>query len=53
MFEKSFLPEALFEFVVISDLHFFDVDPSKNVEFTSRRKQTERALHSLQMTTSL
>jgi UDP-2,3-diacylglucosamine pyrophosphatase LpxH len=53
MFDKSFLPEALFEFVVISDLHFFDVDPNKNVEFLSRRKQTERALHALRMASSL
>lgn len=53
MFEKYFLPEALFEFVVLSDLHFFDVVPSKKVEFLSRRKQTKRALRALQMAASL
>lgn len=53
MFEKSFLPEALFEFVVISDLHFFDTGLNKEVEFLSRRKQTKRALRALQMADAL
>ncbi len=42
MFNKSFLPKALFEFVVISDSHYM-LDPGgDSLEFENRRKQSVR-----------
>lgn len=43
MFDRSFLPEAEFEFVLVSDTHYM-LDPGPEpVEFTSRRRQSARA----------
>ncbi|MCZ6678731.1 MAG: metallophosphoesterase [Candidatus Poribacteria bacterium] len=42
MFDKSFLPDALFEFVIISDSHYM-LDPGDGpLEFENRRKQPVR-----------
>ncbi len=43
MFDRSFLPPAAFEFVVVTDTHYM-IDPGgQAVEFNSRRRQTARA----------
>lgn len=49
MFNKSFLPKALFEFVVISDSHYM-LDPGgASLEFENRRKQSPRREAALRM----
>lgn len=51
--DRSRLPEALFEFVIISDSHYMlDVDPTK-VEFKNRLKQTARRKVALDLAASL
>ncbi len=53
MFDRSFLPLALFEFIVIADTHYM-IDPTgQQVEFGSRRRQTARAEHALQLVAAL
>ena len=53
MFNKSFLPKALFEFVVISDSHYM-LDPGgAALEFENRRKQSVRREVALQMAAAL
>lgn len=51
MFDKSSLPEADLEFVVLSDTHY--MLPAEDVEFESRREQTDRAAHALALVESL
>ena len=51
MFDKTFLPEATLEFVVVSDTHY--MLPTKKVEFESRRKQSARAGRALQLISKL
>lgn len=47
MFDRSFLPPATFEFVVVTDTHYM-IDPTgQSVEFNSRRRQTARAEYAL------
>lgn len=53
MFDRSLLPEALFEFVVVADTHFM-LDPGgRKVEFNSRRLQTPRVEAALRMIAAL
>lgn len=53
MFNKSFLPKALFEFVVISDSHYM-LDPGgASLEFENRRKQSPRREVALCMAAAL
>ena len=50
--QRPFLPDAQFEFVIISDTHYM-LKPPGAVEFESRRHQTARAERALQMIASL
>ena len=53
MFNKSFLPKALFEFVIVSDSHYM-LDPGgESLEFENRRKQSVRREVALRMTAAL
>ena len=53
MFDKSFLPKALFEFVIISDSHYM-LDPGvASLEFENRRKQSVRREVALHMAAAL
>jgi predicted phosphodiesterase len=53
MFDTSFLPDALFEFVVVTDTHYM-LDPGeKPLEFESRRKQSRRSGVALRQIASL
>ena len=53
MFNKSFLPKALFEFVIISDSHYM-LDPGgTSLEFENRRKQSPRREVALCMAAAL
>lgn len=53
MFNKSFLPKALFEFVIISDSHYM-LDPGgASLEFENRRKQSTRREIALRMAAAL
>ena len=53
MFNKSFLPNALFEFVIISDSHYM-LDPGgESLEFENRRKQSARREVALRMAAAL
>ena len=53
MFNKSFLPKALFEFVIISDSHYM-LDPGgTSLEFENRRKQSARREVALRMAAAL
>ena len=53
MFNKSFLPNALFEFVIISDSHYM-LDPGEaSLEFENRRKQSSRREVALRMAVAL
>ena len=47
MFDHTFLPEAILEFVIVSDTHYM-LDPGQRaVEFASRRLQSARAERAL------
>ena len=53
MFDKSFLPKALFEFIIISDSHYM-LDPGgASLEFENRRKQSARREVALYMAAAL
>ena len=53
LFDRTFLPEAELEFVVLSDTHYM-LDPgTKRVEFESRRLQTARVQRALNLIASL
>ena len=53
MFNKSFLPKALFEFVIVSDSHYM-LDPGgASLEFENRRKQSARREVALRMAAAL
>jgi hypothetical protein len=53
MFDRSLLPEAVCEFVVLADTHYM-IDPDDSeVEFPSRRRQSARADVAWQMVSSL
>ena len=53
MFNKSFLPKALFEFIIISDSHYM-LDPGgDSLEFENRRKQSVRREVALRMAAAL
>lgn len=52
MFERSFLPEVDFEFVLITDTHYM-LDGVEEVEFESRRRQTARVERALELVDSL
>ena len=53
MFNKSFLPKALFEFIIISDSHYM-LDPGgSSLEFGNRRKQSVRREVALRMAAAL
>ena len=43
MFDKTHLPPALFEYVVIADTHYMIDVGDRPLEFESRRKQSQRA----------
>ena len=53
MFDRSFLPPSLFEFVVLADTHYMPQSPRKDAEFSSRLKQTDRAGVALELAASL
>jgi len=53
MFDKSNLPPAEFEFVVISDTHYMRDMGNQPLEFESRRKQTQRSEIALQQVAAL
>ena len=53
MFNKSFLPKALFEFAIVSDSHYM-LDPGgTSLEFENRRKQSARREVALRMAAAL
>ena len=53
MFNKSFLPKAFFEFLIISDSHYM-LDPGgASLEFENRRKQSTRREIALRMAAAL
>ena len=53
MFDRSYLPPAETEFVVIADTHYM-VDPGdRPLEFESRRKQTHRSRAALELVHAL
>lgn len=53
MFDRSFLPPADLEFVVMTDTHYM-LDPGdQRVEFESRRRQAARAGHAYELVRSL
>lgn len=53
MFNKSFLPKALFEFVIISDSHYMLNPGGASLEFENRRKQSVRREVALCMAAAL
>ena len=53
MFNKSFLPKALFEFAIISDSHYMLDSGGASLEFENRRKQTARREVALRMAAAL
>lgn len=53
MFNKSFLPKALFEFVIISDSHYMMDPGGASLEFENRRKQSTRRGIALRMAAAL
>ena len=53
MFNKSFLPKSLFEFVVISDSHYMLDSGGASLEFDNRRKQSARREVALRMAAAL
>lgn len=53
MFDRSFLPPARYEFVVVADTHYMLDTTGQHVEFTSRRRQTARAEHALRTVAGL
>lgn len=53
MFDRSYLPSADLEFVVMTDTHYM-LDPgTRQVEFESRRLQASRAEHAYELVRSL
>jgi hypothetical protein len=53
MFDHTFLPPARCELIVIADTHYM-IDPTgQQVEFGSRRRQTARTEHALQLVAAL
>ncbi len=53
MFNKSFLPKSLFEFVIISDSHYMLDSGGASLEFDNRRKQSARREVALRMAAAL
>jgi predicted phosphodiesterase len=53
MFDRSLLPDARLEFVVVSDTHYMLDTSGRTVEFESRRSQTARAERALSLIGSL
>ncbi|HEV2121412.1 MAG TPA: metallophosphoesterase, partial [Chloroflexota bacterium] len=53
MFERSYLPAAQLEFVVLTDTHYMVDSGDAPVEFESRRKQTARVEHALRLAAAL
>jgi len=53
MFDRSFLPPALCEFIVIADTHYMLDSTGQQVEFGSRRRQSARTEHALQLVAAL
>lgn len=53
MFDRSFLPEAQLEFVLVSDTHYMLDTTGSPVEFESRRKQSARAERALRLIAQL
>ncbi len=53
MFDRSLLPDASFEFVVIADTHHMRVPAGAPTEFESRRLQADRAETALRLAASL
>lgn len=53
VFDRSFLPPAELEFVVLTDTHYM-LDPgTERIEFESRRRQAARAAYALKLVASL
>lgn len=53
MFDATLLPDADFQFVVVSDTHYMLDSGTRPVEFESRRRQTARAERALRLIASL
>ncbi len=53
MFDRSFLPDADLEFVVMTDTHYMLDRGGHQIEFASRRQQSARAAHALALVASL
>ena len=53
MFDRSLLPAACLEFVVVSDTHYMLDTRGRTVEFESRRRQTARVERALCLIASL
>jgi len=53
VFNRAFLPKALFEFVVVSDTHYMLPSGMGSDEFESRRLQSARAERALRLIASL
>lgn len=53
MFDRSFLPPADLEFVIVADTHYFRDPGDRPVEFASRRKQAARAERALRLAAAL
>lgn len=53
MFDRTFLPPADLEFVIITDTHYFRDPGDRPVEFASRRKQAARAGRALRLAAAL
>ena len=53
LFDRSLLPEALFEFVVIADTHYMLDRGDQALEFESRRHQSARAATALRQVADL
>ncbi len=53
MFDRSFLPEANLEFVVVTDTHYMRDPGARHLEFEMRRLQPARAEHALRQIATL
>lgn len=52
-FDRSLLPDALAEIVILADTHEVRIDDSSTVEFASRKQQSIRAKRALELAASL
>ena len=53
MFDRTYLPPADLEFVVLTDTHYMLEAGAGQSEFASRQHQTARAAHALRLAASI